>query len=286
MIGNYLPDLVLHLRNVLVAQFESRSARAFDVDDKLARDLSAGNKRAREGETERKVRTTAPRIPIVLAIGRRIVRFTATTYSSSIRWKRWLKARTILVKNESFAPLCETQAGLPRLSPLLLRRGPLRLDEARAIKRHNGHGHDVRSEERKDNCKSESRKQIPAHAVQQGNRKEDDRRGECRGQDWQLHFPSARFCRHLGRFSHLQMAKNVFENDNGVIDQAGKGERQTGQNHGVDRSAAHANADEGGQRGQRNGQENRESSANASQKEQDHQSGQAPGRFRPRCPDF
>src|SRR5205823_13639199 len=43
----------------------------------------------------------------------------------------------------------------------------------------------------------------------------------------------------LGRFAQFQMAKNVFENDDGVVDQPGEGQRESAEHHGVDRSEEH-----------------------------------------------
>ena len=67
------------------------------------------------------------------------------------------------------------------------------------------------------------------------------------------------------------MTKYVFKHNDRVIDEARKGKRQTCQNHGIDRPAAHANADKGRQRRQRNRQKDREGRAYAPEEEQNHQ---------------
>ena len=43
------------------------------------------------------------------------------------------------------------------------------------------------------------------------------------------------FGRGLGRFAHFHMAVYVFEDDDRVIDQPGKSQRQSAQHHAVDR---------------------------------------------------
>ena len=83
--GDYLPNFLLHLRDVLVAQFEARSAGTLDVDDELAgirpREICPPEKGKKSRKSERLRQEFRRGWPQAC----KIARFTATTYSSSIR---------------------------------------------------------------------------------------------------------------------------------------------------------------------------------------------------------
>ncbi len=51
----------------------------------------------------------------------------------------------------------------------------------------------------------------------------------------------------LGGFAHFHVAKNVFQHHDRVVNQAGKGQRQASQDHGVDRTPQHTDSQKGGQ---------------------------------------
>ena len=99
------------------------------------------------------------------------------------------------------------------------------LDKPGAIERHYGHGYDIGSKEREDNGQCQGGKEIPAHPVEESNGKEHDRGSEGGREHGQLNLFATDLCRHLRRGSHLQVAEDVFEHHDRVIDQAGKGQR-------------------------------------------------------------
>ena len=58
----------------------------------------------------------------------------------------------------------------------------------------------------------------------------------------------------LGRRAHFQVAVDVFERDDRVVDDAREGQRQPAQDHRVDGAAHQVEHHEGGQRRKRNGE--------------------------------
>ena len=70
------------------------------------------------------------------------------------------------------------------------------------------------------------------------------------------------------------MAIDIFERDHRVIDHAGKCQRQSAQNHGVDGAAHEVQDNDCGHSGDRNGEQNRERRSPASQKHEDHHAGE------------
>ena len=79
---------------------------------------------------------------------------------------------------------------------------------------------------------------------------------------------------HGRRFSHLHVAKDVFEHDNAVIDEPGEDQRQTAQKHGID-GAAHVIGDQqADHHRERNGKQHGDRGAGAAQENQDHHAGQ------------
>ena len=76
------------------------------------------------------------------------------------------------------------------------------------------------------------------------------------------------------RRAHFQVAIDVFQRDDGVIDDARERQRQAAQDHGIDRAAQHVKDHESGQRGNRDGQQHREGGPHASQEDQDHEAGE------------
>src|SRR5713226_1313549 len=70
------------------------------------------------------------------------------------------------------------------------------------------------------------------------------------------------------------MAENIFEHDDGIVDQARKGQRESTQHHSVHGAATSADGKKRGKSGKRDGKKDRESRTHASEKEQNHQAGQ------------
>ena len=77
-----------------------------------------------------------------------------------------------------------------------------------------------------------------------------------------------------GRLARLQVAENVFQHDDRVVNQAGKSQRQTAEHHGVYRVVASRERDERRQRRERNGKKHRHRRPEAAEKNQDHRAGQ------------
>src|SRR5256884_653768 len=67
------------------------------------------------------------------------------------------------------------------------------------------------------------------------------------------------------------MAKNVFENDDGVVDQPGEGQRESAEHHGVDAAATSAQGQKRSQGRKRNGKENGGGGPEAAEEKQNHQ---------------
>ena len=75
-------------------------------------------------------------------------------------------------------------------------------------------------------------------------------------------------------FAFLQMPEDVFEHDDGVIDQARQGEGEAAEHHAVDGTAGELQDEERRQHRERDGEEDREGGAKAAEEDQDHQAGQ------------
>ena len=147
-------------------------------------------------------------------------------------------------------------------------------DESSAEERNHRHRDGVRGKQRKDHRQRQRGEQKLAHAVKERYREKDHDGGERGGQHGQRDFAAALFGGHFGRFAEFQMAVDVFQHDDGVIDQAREGQRQSAQHHAVDGAAAERKRDECGQRGKRNREEHRDRGAHAAEEDQDHHRGQ------------
>jgi len=97
-------------------------------------------------------------------------------------------------------------------------------------------------------------------------REEDDGCGQRGRKNRERNLLPALFRSNLGRFAHLKVAEDVFQHHHGVVDQAGKRQRQTAQHHRVYRPAARADGHESRQSREGNGKKNRGRGPHASQK--------------------
>ena len=149
-----------------------------------------------------------------------------------------------------------------------------RLDQLGAEQRHDRHRDEVGREQRQHHGQRERREQEAAHAVEERHRKEDDRAGQRRRQHRQRDLVATLLRGDLGRLAHLHVAEDVLEHDHRVVDQAREHQREPGQDHRVDRAAAHVERDDRRQHGQRNRQEDRHGRAKAAEEHQHHQRGQ------------
>ena len=88
------------------------------------------------------------------------------------------------------------------------------------------------------------------------------------------HFLSAFFRGHFRRFAHFEMAENVLEHDDGVIDQARKSQCQSAEDHGVDGASARAESQKRRQGRERDGKEYGRRGAQAAEEKKNHQAGE------------
>ena len=142
-------------------------------------------------------------------------------------------------------------------------------DELGAKQRHHRHRDQIGGEQRKNHRQRQRREQEFADAVEKDHRKENDGGREGGRQHRQSDFLAAFFGGDFGRFAHFQVAENVFEHDDGVVDQPRKGQRQSTENHGVDGAAAGADGQKRSQRGERNGKKDSERRTHAAEKKQE-----------------
>src|SRR5262249_20693361 len=103
----------------------------------------------------------------------------------------------------------------------------MKTDKLRAEERDNSHGDEVRRNQGENHCAGERDKEKAANSIKKYDREKHDCCSYCGSEKSEGNFLSALFGSHLCRFAHFQMPENVFEHDDGVIDQGGKGERQS-----------------------------------------------------------
>ena len=94
--------------------------------------------------------------------------------------------------------------------------------EVSAVEGNNGHGDKVGGEEGDHDAERKRREEILADAEQKGDRKKDDDGDERDGEHSERNFVRSQFGRDQGLFAELDMAEDIFENDDGVIDRAAK----------------------------------------------------------------
>src|SRR5579859_1794455 len=148
-------------------------------------------------------------------------------------------------------------------------------EDSGAVERDNGYSDKVGSEQRNDNPERESREQVLAHAEEKGHREKYDDGNQGYGEHRQADFVGAALGGHGRGLTQFNMAKNIFQHDDGVVDQAGKGQSQSTEHHTVDGLVAGVQKKERGHYRQRNGKEDGRGRSRAAQENQDHQGGEA-----------
>src|SRR5580704_9668647 len=143
--------------------------------------------------------------------------------------------------------------------------------EARTEQGNYGHGHDERRQQREAEGERESGEEKLGDAVKENDGKEIDHVDQRSREDCEANFRTADFGGDHGRGSHLEMAVNVFERDDGVVDDAREGQRHTAEDHGVDGATQQGEHDEGGECRQRNRKQHGRRCAEAAEKNQNHQ---------------
>src|SRR5215469_4896024 len=148
-----------------------------------------------------------------------------------------------------------------------------RLKEARTEQGNYGHRHEVGSKERNHNGKGQCTEQELTDAVKKGHWEKHHDRGQGRSEDGQANLIATYLGSLHGGGAHLQMAIDILERDDGVVDDARKGQRQAAENHRVHGAAAQVKDHKRSQRGERDGENDGGRSAKASEKDQNHQAG-------------
>ena len=103
----------------------------------------------------------------------------------------------------------------------------MRPDELGAIERHNGHGEEIRCEDRQRHAQRQWREDVLAHAAEKCDREKDDGGGERRGQHRHGNLCAPFGGGNLRRFAQLHMPEDVFQHNNAVIDQPREDQRQS-----------------------------------------------------------
>src|SRR5580698_1637066 len=143
--------------------------------------------------------------------------------------------------------------------------------------RHNRTREQVGRQHGEDYRFSQGYKEVFGHAGQEEHRHEDDADGDRGNEGRDRNLRSAVENGLLDGFSHLNIAVDVFDLDRGVIDQNADGERQSAERHDVDGLAQRAQYQQRRQNGERNRDRDNQRAAPASQKDKDHDPGQAGG---------
>src|SRR6202012_5165109 len=132
----------------------------------------------------------------------------------------------------------------------------------------------IRTEDGDHDAECEVGKKILADSVQQEDRKEDDGGADGRGEHSQRYFasPLGRSTLRFGAFLHKW--DDIFQHDDGVVDDPGEHQRQAPQQHGVDSAAKRASYQHAQQQRPGYGEQRRESGAAVAEEEQNHETGE------------
>ena len=146
--------------------------------------------------------------------------------------------------------------------------------EQRAEERDDGHGEGVGGEHGKHHAEGQRREQILADSGKGNDGQKDDGGGDRGSQDGERDFSSAFFGGDARRLTEFHVAEDVFEHDDAVVNEAGEGEGQTAEDHGVDGAAEGVGHQHTGQGGERNREHHGHGGARAAEEEQDHDAGE------------
>ena len=166
--------------------------------------------------------------------------------------------------------------GSTSYSPSLLRVHRVRhsFEKTRTEQRNHRHRHHKRRQQGEAKRQRQRRKKKLADAVEKCHREEVHDVDERCGQHREIDFRSADLGGDHWRGAHLQMAVDVFQRDDGVVDHARKRQRQTPENHRIDGAAHHAQNHKCGQRRERDGEKHRRRGSKTTEENQDHQAGE------------
>ena len=144
------------------------------------------------------------------------------------------------------------------------------LEDVRAIERHNGHCAEIRGEESEDDAEGQSGEQILAYSKEKRHREKYDDRNQHDGQHRESYFVGAVNGGDLRLLAEFDVPVDVLEDDDGIVDQARKRQRQAAQDHAVDRPARHMENEKRDHHGKRNRQKNRRCGPKAPEENQNH----------------
>src|SRR5262249_36633416 len=268
LLANYLLDL-LHL---VLGHFQPRARRRFDVDHELT-GVSSGE----EGDAEQRIDQEAEREESEQPENDRARPIEGVADRVAVPVQQFAEPAIEpivepLAESISFLFSSERLPGVLNVVMWLMRG--VTLEELCAEERDDGQRDHVGGEQREDYGQRQRREEELAHAVEEGHREEDHHGGQRGGQHRQGDLLPTLFGRHHRRFTHLQMPVDVLQYDDRVSNQAGEGEGEAAEDHGVDRTAAGPEREEGGEGRERDGEEDSHRRPHAAQKDQDHHRGQ------------
>ena len=117
-------------------------------------------------------------------------------------------------------------------------------EEARGEHRRQGERDEEREQARKDDGQAELAEVLPRHALHEGNRHEDGSVAERDGDGRHADLRASLLGRLIGRLPHLQVAHDVLEHDNRVVDEDADAERHAHQGHHVECEAREVHDEE------------------------------------------
>ena len=124
-------------------------------------------------------------------------------------------------------------------------------EEHGAEQRHDRHGEDVGSEHGEHYAQRERREEVLADPGERPHGQKDDGGGDGSSENGERDFGAALFRSDARGLAQLHVAEDVFQDDDAVVDEAGEGQSQAAQDHGVDRApcpstiSRHATAESG-----------------------------------------
>ena len=119
---------------------------------------------------------------------------------------------------------------------------------------YKGQGQDEGSHQRGAHRDAQRREQSGGDAVGKEEWDEDDQGGEGRAGDGSGHFPGAVFSGLGRRFPHFEVSVDVFEDDDGIVDQHADAQSKAAEGHHIERILQKIHGNEGHQHRQGDGQ--------------------------------
>jgi len=154
-------------------------------------------------------------------------------------------------------------------------RGTVRLEEPRAVGRHERHREDVRGRHREGDGQCQGPEQEASDSAEEDDRHEHDTGRDGRDQDRHRDLACALERSPGRRLAHREVALDVLDHHDGVVDQPPDRERDAAERHEVERFARGVEAEERDPDRQRDCEAHDDRRAERAEEEQDHERGQA-----------